>query len=144
MSLLSPVMRYRIECEDRNTGEAYVIEQEARSPEAALRLAMLAGHAALRPAEDRPAPLHAARPVVAKPPVGTAADGRSVAGLVVSCLALALCCVPVALPLAVVGIALGASGARPGGIRSAAIAVGVVAAVLAGFSLAAWIVVWPA
>ncbi|GJQ28578.1 MAG: hypothetical protein HBSAPP03_04620 [Phycisphaerae bacterium] len=136
-------MRYRVRCEDRNTGRGYVIEQEGRSPQAALSLAMMAGHNALGLADDQTAP-RVGSSVAAATPARAAADGKAITSMILSCLALVLCCVPpLSVPLALLGLVFGVFAPSGSGVRAAGIVIGVVALVLSGFAVVAWIALSP-
>lgn len=147
-------MRYRLECHDRNGGEPYTIEQEGRSPEAAMSLAMMSGHAAVRVLDDvPPTPRrgegrggvgeHPAVPSAPRAPLAPT-PGLGVTGFILVCLGLVLSCIPfVALPLAAVGVVVAAISRPHTGLRSAAIVVGAVAMVFAAVAVVGWILLVP-
>lgn len=148
-------MRYRLECHDRNGGEPYIHEQEARTPEAALSLAMMSGHAAVRVLDDtRPTPAPPQRTFAIRevPPMGVgelkspapATGGLGVAGFILACVGIVTSCFPIiSAPLAIIGLVLALVSRPHTGLRTAAIVVGVVGLVFSALALGAWIALIP-
>lgn len=139
-------MKYRVECEDRNTGKPYVVEFDARSAQAAVNLAMLSGHLPTRPIDAEPgggpAPMPGTRPMAAPRPFAPA-DRRAMVALVIASIGCLAAVLPLlGLLLGVTALALAMAVRTPGAIRTAAIVMSAVALVLTVGFLLFWAILF--
>ncbi|CAG1009776.1 hypothetical protein PHYC_03746 [Phycisphaerales bacterium] len=140
-------MKYRVECEDRNTGQTYFVDFDARSVEAAINLAMLSGHlptheSAPQPAAGSPAqpisirsaplaPTHAFRPIQS--------DRRAIAALILASIAVLASWIPlIGLALGLTSLALALYSRTATAIRTSAIIVAAASLILALAALFFW------